>query len=271
MLSRNIQSPKYVAFFAVTLCGVCSLLVSSAAVGLRDKQRINRQVDRQSKVLTVAGLTKPGEALSSGEIRKRYEGAISARVVELESGNYVDDIDPANFDQRRAARDPARSAIAPPNNAKVTRVPRNALVYHVLKDGEIEGLIVPISGYGLWSTMYGFVALGTDGKTIRGITFYEHGETPGLGGEVENPSWQAKWVDRKAFNPQGGVAIRVIKGTAGPPDDDPYQVDGISGATITGRGVSAAFEFWLGPNAYGPYIERFRSETQKRGKDVGEG
>ena len=268
---RDVNSPKYVAFFAVLLCGVCSLLVASSAVGLRDRQLINRQVDLQAKVLAVAGLTKPGESLSNEEVRRRYAQGIGARVVELESGAYVDSIDPAGFDQRKAARDPARSTEAPPNNAKVTRLPREAVVYHVLKDGEVEGLIVPISGYGLWSTMYGFLALDVDGKTVQGITFYEHAETPGLGGEVENPSWQAKWVGRKAFNSEGQVALRVVKGAAGGPTDDPYQVDGISGATITGRGVSSALEFWLGPDAYGPYIERFRQEAREGGKNVGEG
>lgn len=271
MPSRDIQSPKYVAFFAVMLCGVCSLLVASSAVGLRDRQKINRQVDRQGKVLAVAGLTKPGETLSDSETQERYDRDIAARVIDLASGDYVDSVDPANFDQRRAARDPARSTIAAPNNAKVTRVPRNALVYHVLNEGEIDGLIVPISGYGLWSTMYGFVALNADGITVRGITFYEHGETPGLGGEVENPSWQKKWIGRKAFDSEDQVAVQVIKGTAGSPLDDPYKVDGISGATITGKGVSAALKFWLGPDAYGPYIERFRREAQKGDNHVVEG
>lgn len=271
MPARNLESKRYIIMFAVLLCGVCALFVSSAAVGLRDRQLVNQQVDRQTKVLAVAGLAEESEVLTSDEVRSRYERGIVARVIRLESGEYVSDVDPANFDQRRAAKDPKRSTRAPPNTAKVNRVPREALVYHVTKNDKIQGLIIPISGYGLWSTMYGFIALDAGAETVRGITFYEHGETPGLGGEVENPRWQAKWEGRKIFDADGKVAIRVIKGKAGGPEVDPYEVDGISGATITGRGVSAALEFWLGPDAYGPYIERFKNETLKGGDHAAEG
>src|SRR5262249_21974321 len=142
-------------------------------------------------------------------------------------------IEAAGFDQRKAQKDPAQSHEAPPNQAKVLRVPNNALVYNVLKNGQVDTIILPIEGYGLWSTLYGFLALDKDGNTVKGITFYQHGETPGLGGEVDNPKWKALWPGRKVYGPDGKPQLGVVKGQAGPAKDDPFRVDGLSGATIT--------------------------------------
>ena len=108
--------------------------------------------------------------------------------------------------------------------------------------------------------MYGFIALSADLETINGITFYEHGETPGLGGEIDNPLWKASWQGRKAFDEQWTPRIEVIKGTAAPADQAPYQVDGLAGATLTARGVSNTVRFWLGDHAFGPYLARYRQE-----------
>ena len=119
-------------------------------------------------------------------------------------------------------------------------------------------LVLPIEGYGLWSTLYGFLALDADTKTIRGLTYYQHLETPGLGGEVDNPSWKALWPGRVAFDDTGSPVISVIKGRAGSPQEDPYRVDGLSGATITSRGVTHMLRFWLGEAGFAPYLTRFR-------------
>jgi Na+-transporting NADH:ubiquinone oxidoreductase subunit C len=140
-------------------------------------------------------------------------------------------------------------------------VPENILVDEVRDDsGALEMVILPIWGKGLWSTLYGFLALDSDLRTISGITFYDHKETPGLGGEVDNPRWKSLWRGRQAFDETGEVAIEVIKGRAGPPDEDPYLVDGLTGATITSRGVGNFVQFWLGEAGYGPYLDRLRGE-----------
>jgi Na+-transporting NADH:ubiquinone oxidoreductase subunit C len=246
--------------FAAAVCGVCSIFVATAAVSLKDRQELNARLDVQKKVLVLVGLMESGERLSAEEIQQRYAENIEARVVNLASGRYVDDVDAATYDQRAAAADPDQSREAPPNPAKVRRVPENALVYQVKEAGEIRSLILPLNGKGLWSTLYGYLALEADGRTVEGITFYEHKETPGLGGEVDNPRWKALWKGRKAFDDQWQVALKVKKGAAGTPEVDPYQVDGLSGATITSRGVSGAVAFWLGRDGYGSYLEQYRSE-----------
>ncbi len=254
------DSPLYTICFATLVCGICSVLVSSSAVGLRERQRANQILDRQLKVLSVAGLVGPGERLSRTEIESRFRERIQPKVVELASGAYDESLDPDTFDQRRAARDPATSRPAPENPARVMRLPHRALVFLVMENNTVAQIVLPVEGMGLWSTLYGFLALDKDTTTIRGLTFYEHAETPGLGGEVDNPRWKTLWEGRKAFDTEWKPRIEVIKGQAGPPDSDPHHVDGLSGATLTSRGVSHLLQFWLGDDGFGPYLKRFREE-----------
>ena len=254
------HSPRYIVLFAAAVCAVCAIFVAGSAVSLRDRQEANVRLDVQKKVLTLAGLMKEGEDLSREEIGERYSDNIVARAVELETGNYAEEIDAANFDQRAREKDPETSHEVPPNAAKVMRVSRHAVVFQVSENDQVKTLVLPINGKGLWSTLYGFLALEADSRTIQGIVFYEHGETPGLGGEVDNARWKALWKGRMAFDDQWQPAITVIKGMAGTPEEDPYRVDGLSGATITSRGVSGAMAFWLGDNGFGPYLSKYRSE-----------
>lgn len=258
------DSLGYTVGFAAVVCLVCAVLVASAAVALRPLQQRNQLVDRLSKVLEVAALVEPGEELSADEVMARFEKHVVPRAVDLSTGEYDDTIDASSYDQRAAAKDPQQSSPAPKNEARVLRLPKHGLVYQIMRDGELDGIVLPIQGYGLWSTLYGYLALESDAQTVAGITFYEHGETPGLGGEIENPRWQARWEGRKVYGESGDVKLKVIKGSAGPPEDDPYRVDGLSGATITARGVSNTVAFWLGPEAFGPHLKAQRAELDKR-------
>ena len=254
------RSNAYVIGFAAVVCLVCSIVVSTASVALRPRQATNKELDRKLQVLTVAGLIEAGQKVAPDDIGRLFDENIVARAVELSTGVYDESVDPVSYDQRKATRDPALSVAADPNAAGVRRLPYKAVVYHRMVDDEIAMLILPIEGAGLWSTLYGFIALATDASTIEGITFYEHGETPGLGGEVDNPSWKALWSGRQAFDTEGEIAIEVIKGYAGPPDQEPHKVDGISGATITARAVSYLVRFWLGEDGFGPYLDQFQAE-----------
>jgi Na+-transporting NADH:ubiquinone oxidoreductase subunit C len=125
------------------------------------------------------------------------------------------------------------------------------------EDGAVSQYIFPVYGKGLWSTLYGFIALQRDLQTVNGITFYEHGETPGLGGEVDNPVWKASWSGKLALTPTGEPQIDVIKGKVDAGTLQPERkVDGLSGATITSVGVEGLVNYWLGPDAFGPFIAR---------------
>ena len=267
----NDDTRKVIAV-ALSLCLVCALLVSTAAVYLRPLQEINKTLDMKKNILDVAGLLQPGT-----DINKTFAERIEIRAVDFSTGEFTDAVDPATYDQQAAARDPAISEVLPRDVdvASVKRRPDYGLVY-LLKDGDtLKQLILPVQGYGLWSTMYGFIALEPDLNTVAGIKFYQHGETPGLGGEIDNPAWQAKWVGKQLRYPDGTVALRVIKGTvntdnageqyeadtvsgasragSGGPQ---YQIDGLSGATLTGNGVSNMLQFWLGENGFGPFLDQ---------------
>ncbi len=254
------RSTLYIIGFATAVCLVCSVIVSSAAVALKDRQEANKVLDRQKKVLGVAGLIEEGSPPPAAEIQQLFEQRIKAQVVTLKTGDYAADVDAAGFDQRKMRNDPATSIAAPSNDAKVLRVPNQGLVYQLMDGDKVALLILPVEGKGLWSTLYGFLALEPDGNTVKGITFYEHAETPGLGGEVDNPRWKALWPGRKITDAKGELAIEVVKGQAGPVDAAPNKVDGLSGATITSRGVTYLLRFWLGENGWGPYLAKFKTK-----------
>ncbi len=257
------DSAAYMFGFAGLVCVVCAIGVATSAVSLKDRQKVNQALDRQQNVLYVSGVAEPTEKLERQEILSRFEARIKPVVVELETGETVDNppFDPAAYDMDKAAEDPELGKPAPPNQSNVQRLAKYAVVYQVLDEaGKVQMVVIPIKGYGLWSTLYGYLALDKDGNTIRGITYYQHGETPGLGGEVDNPRWKALWPGRKAYDESGNEALEVIKGQAGPASSDPYRVDGLSGATLTSRGVSYMLELWLGPNGFKPYLEKFRQQ-----------
>ncbi len=255
------HSVRHTVIFTALLCVAFSVLVSAVAVGLRDRQVENQRLDRIQNVLTAAGLKEADESLSREELTQRFETGLEARLVDLSTGEYVDG-DAVNFDQRKASKDPAQSQLAPDNRAKVRRVPNQAVVYLVKDGDQTTGLVLPIEGYGLWSTLYGYLALEADARTVKGITYYSHGETPGLGGEVDNPRWKSLWPGRLAFDESGKPALRVAKGQAGPPETDPYRVDGLAGATITANGVTNMLEFWLGRDGFGAYIDKYKQQAE---------
>jgi Na+-transporting NADH:ubiquinone oxidoreductase subunit C len=255
------RSPASTIRFAAVLSLVCSILVAGSAVVLRDRQEANRLLDRRLKVLTVAQLVAPGERLSREEVDARFEARIRPVAIELATGEAAPEIDIASYDQRRAAQDPGRSRLAPPNDAGVARLPVHAVVYEWVEAGAVAGIILPIEGKGLWSTLYGYLALTPDTREVRGIDFYEHGETAGLGDGIEDPVWRARWEGRQAFDDNWEPRIEVVKGPAPPPSAAPFEVDGLAGATLTGRGVTHLVRFWLGWDGFGPYLARVREGT----------
>ncbi|NOX55189.1 MAG: Na(+)-translocating NADH-quinone reductase subunit C [Planctomycetes bacterium] len=243
------------------LCLVCSFLVSATAVGLRPLQEANKRLEMRKNILQVAGIYDPSQSVD--ELFKQIE----TRLVDLtDPQNPVEVDDPKlleTYDPRKALSDPELS-VPFPEGGKLEGFKRRgkyAFVYLVKKNGKLDEIILPIYGKGLWSTLYGFIALDADFRTIRGLGFYEHGETPGLGGEVDNPHWKALWNGKKAYDENGEVAIAVIKGAV-PPNDPAaeYKVDGLSGATFTSKGVSRLVRYWLGDYGFGPYLRKLREE-----------
>lgn len=255
------DSARYTVAFSAAVCVVCAVLVSTAAVTLRERQVANAELDRKRNVLVAAGVVRDDEVLPSTDIERRFAD-FTIVAVDMRTGQVTPSFDPTGYDARHAQRDPQASRAVQSNDARVARVPHYLLVYEERdSSGRLDLLVLPIQGPGLWATMYGYLALGPDLKTVRGLTFYEHAETPGLGGEIDNPRWKALWPGREVSDEEGRLAIQIARGVAGPPDTDPHRVDGLSGATITSRGVGAALRFWLGEHGFGPYLERRRKEA----------
>ena len=259
-MSSPRESTTRTLIVALVVCLVCSVFVAGAAVALRPIQTENRLLDKQRSILAIAGL---GDAsMSSAQVKQMFDEKIEARLVDLETGMYSDAYDPITFDPLASSKDPALSKALPGKEdiASIKRRERYSTVYVVEHDGQLDTLIIPVRGYGLWSTLHGFIAVKGDLNTVAGFGFYEHGETPGLGGEIDNPNWRKLWLDKHLFDSNDKVAIRVIKGNVdqNSPTAD-YQVDGLAGATLTSNGVTHLVQYWLGENGFGGFIEHLRA------------
>ena len=244
----------------LTVCLVCSIIVSGAAVGLRPMQIANKEIDKQNNILAVAGLE------SNKSVKEIFASNIQTKLVNLSTGEFETNVNASSYDQRKAAKDPATSTklTSEQNVAKIGRRANLATVYLVSDDnGKLQRIILPVHGAGLWSTMYAFVAVKPDGNTVEGITYYDQGETPGLGGEVENPRWRGLFVGTELFDAHGKPAIKVIKGRAA--SGSKHEIDGLSGATLTSVGVQHTFTFWLGEQGFGPFLSNVRKGALNNG------
>lgn len=253
--ARSKDSVSNTLIVAVALSLVCSVLVASTAILLKPVQQRNEELYRQQIILDVAGLYEPG-----GNIDTLFEN-IETRMVDLASGKYTDLVSAENFDAIATAKDP-ELGVAVSVDADIANIrqrARFAPVYLVRKDGEIDQIILPVYGSGLWSTMYGFLSLAPDGSTVLGLRFYEHAETPGLGDQIDKPDWRGKWPGKQVFGVGEQPQIEVIRGFVDESVDSAiHQVDGLSGATLTGRGVTNLLRYWTGPEGFGPYLAEIR-------------
>jgi len=261
MAGKN-ESVGKTLLVAFLVCVVCGVVVATAAVSLRPVQNENKLIDKRMNILLAAGMYD-----ASQDVNEQFK-SIERKFVGIESGDYVEM--PESYDQRTAAKDPAQSERLS-GDVDIAGIKNQADVAEVYlargDNGELSRIILPVHGYGLWSTLYGFLALEPDANTVAGLGFYEHGETPGLGGEVDNPKWKALWEGKKLYGDQGEVEIQVIKGTveSNTPNAE-HKVDGLAGATLTSKGVSNLLRFWVGENGFGPYLKRMR----QGGGDVAE-
>lgn len=255
-MSNQQETFSKTMLVVLAVCLVCSIIVAGSAVGLRSTQLKNKEIDKQSNILAVAGLE------TDKTVSEIFKTNIQTKLVDLETGEFVDNVagvSANNYDQRKAAKDPSESiALSGQDNvAKIGRRANVATIYLVSNnEGKLERIILPVHGAGLWSTMYAFVAIQPDGNTIDALTYYEQGETPGLGGEVENARWRSLWIGKELYDEQGSPAIKVVKGQA--PADSKHDIDGLSGATLTSVGVEHTFTFWLGKLGYGPFLNKVR-------------
>lgn len=253
-MPNNSMSKTVTVALAVSI--VCSLLVSATAIFLKPLQQKNQALEKKRNVLIAAGILD--EETSVEEQFKQ----VQALLVDMETGDWepAENAEQYIREYKDMMKDPERTTRLDPEKdpADIRVIPKTALVYRVQKDG-MDAVVLPFWGKGLWSTMYGFIAVETRTHEVRGLTYYQHGETPGLGGEVDNPRWKKQWEGKELYGPEGEVRIRVIKGKVDP--DSPkarYQIDGLTGATITTRGIDNMVRFWVGPRGFGPFLDRLQ-------------
>jgi len=262
----NKDSIQNVIVIALVVCLFCAIVVAGSAVALKERRVENKALDKSKNVLVAAGLFEEG--VTKVEDINTLFARFEPRVVDLRTKQLLSEAEVAtveqqleisflDYDQRKAAKDPALSSALTDleDIASINRCEHYSLIYLLRSESGIDRIVLPVHGYGLWSTLYGFLALEADGNTVSGITFYEHAETAGLGGEVDNPAWKAKWPGKQIYADHGGVAMRVIKGAVDPnAAESVHQVDGLSGATLTSNGVSNMIAYWLGDDGYGPVL-----------------
>ena len=230
-----MHSNSYTIIFTSVVTIILGGFISVAAGTLKEIQDLNVENDSKKNILSSLGY-KPisEESWSSNDITKIFEDNIDAYVLNTE-GNRLD-IDPSNI------------------NTETDK--ENFPIYVDKKNGIVNGYAIPISGKGLWSTLYGYFAVEPDGITAKGITFYAHKETPGLGGEVDKPWFQNNFIGKRFVDEEGNlVGVKVMKGKANP--ESPYEVDGISGATITSKGLESFLINDL--EKYEPFFRKVRN------------
>ncbi|WP_462150807.1 Na(+)-translocating NADH-quinone reductase subunit C [Pseudoalteromonas xiamenensis] len=228
----------------VGLCLVCAIVVATASVQLRPLQKASKSADIQRNILLVSGFK------DVTDVANTFANNIESRVINMDSGEFVDE-DPSTFDFEATKYDAKRSVklAKADDKAGIQRMTTNSPVYFARNEaGKIETIVLPIQGYGLWGIMYGFLALEADGVTVKSINFFKHSETPGLGGEIQNPKWTALWAGK-------ALPLDVVKSGA---EGNQHKVDGLSGATLTSHGVDNTVDFWTSDKAFGPFLAKVR-------------
>tara|TARA_Y100000748_G_scaffold98548_1_gene82115 strand:- start:452 stop:1192 length:741 start_codon:yes stop_codon:yes gene_type:complete len=243
---RNLVIPLLV-------CIACAVVVSITAVVVRAEQIANVENEKKNKIISAAGIE-----IAEDEVENEFK-KIATLYVDFRSNEFVSVEE--KYDHLKAVLKPELSEIVPKDKdiAILKRRENIGPIYvWANEDKEVERVVLPIRGYGLWGTLYGYLSLGSDLNSVNGIEFYDHKETPGLGGEVENEDWKAIWKGKLIYNQDGGVELRVVKGVA----KDEYQIDGLSGATLTSNGVSNMINYWLGDEAYGPALNKLKEHVK---------
>lgn len=245
---------------AVGVCLVASVVVSTAAVKLKPIQQTNKLIDKQSNILAVAGFDTNG--VKGNDIAALFDKNIETRVLDLSNGQFTTAVDPKTYDQRAASKNPSINKVLSGEEdiASIkTRAPYASVYLVKNNDGSIKRYILPVHGYGLWSTLYGFVAVEADAQTIYGLSFYSHAETPGLGGEVDNSKWKAQWRGKVLYDNDGSPKIQVVKFGGLNAENKAYSVDGLAGASLTTQGVNNLIKFWFGDLGYAPFLTRLNN------------
>lgn len=253
-------SPRKALLVVILTAAVCSSLVSAAVVILRPIQLDNQMLVQGRNIIQLTGQLPAEQKLGDEQLLELFK-SLDARLVNLDEARFDDAFDPRLFDMRRAVNDPELGVAVPAGMdlASLGRRSRYAPVYLVWRGDELDRIILPVRGAGMWSMIYGYIALQADLNTVAGMTFYEQNETPGLGDQITRKHWLEQWQGREVYNDQGKPVFRVSDDTVRPGSDAVrFEVDALSGATVTANAVTALIRYWFGENGYGPFLSWLR-------------
>jgi Na+-transporting NADH:ubiquinone oxidoreductase subunit C len=239
---------------------VCSIFVTVVAVTLRPIQRAYQDLERNRHIVRISGLKDPAVELSDREIIAVFRD-LDARLVDLDQGVFDETFNPDTFDAGKAANDPEFSVTIPADQdvAGLGRRSRLATVYLIRDGDDLQRIILPVYGQGMWSTIYGFLALESDLNTIADMAFYSQEETAGIGDQILRPDWLAQWRGKRLYDEQGVFRFRIASGAVNPGSPDAaYQVDALTGASVTAGGVTNLIHYWLGPHGFARFLQGFR-------------
>ncbi|OBT08392.1 Na(+)-translocating NADH-quinone reductase subunit C [Shewanella sp. UCD-FRSSP16_17] len=243
--------------FIISLSLVCSFMITGTAEILKERKLAKKRDEIQQFVLRAANVD-----ISNGDFRELFAERVTPKMVNLESGEYVAQENLLDFDDRMAAINPDSSSKPKKDTAKIKTRADNIRIFEVRDEsGSLSSVVMPIYGKGLWSMIYGYLAVKPDLNTVENIIFYEHGETPGIADFVTDPQWTDLWKGKQLFDEQGKIAIKVVKG--GAKEGDIHGVDGVSGATRTGVGIQRAVEFWFGVEGFQTFLKQFAQAEAK--------
>ena len=253
---QNKDSIKNTLIIGIGLCLVCAAVISTIAVGLKELQKNNAILDQQKKIVAAADLKG-----FYGSTEVAFD-SIEEKIIDIEEGLITKD-STEKYDLSKELRDPSRHIVLSSieDIATIKKRENFSKIFLEYREGQLNTVILPVRGYGLWGILYGYLAISSDLNTIVGLEFYEHKETPGLGAEVDNPKWKALWRGKKIYDENGKILIKVVKGKVdNKANMSSYEVDGLSGATLTSNGVSNLLAYWLGNDGFKNFLDNLKKE-----------
>lgn len=234
------QSNYYIVLYAAILTTVCGGLLALASEGLKERQQANIELEQKKIILsTVMELPK------GSNIEELYTKKIKSFVVDTK-GNIVEGIQAPDVSVLAEYKKPAAQRMLP--------------VYEFRNEAspdKIDYVVLPVFGFGLWNNIWGFLALQSDFSTIQGVIFQHTGETPGLGARIDQEEIQVRYKGKSIYDNQTLVSVTMMKGEGNDYSNDPHKVDGMSGATLTAKGVNNMFTEYL--KLYESYLKRVKS------------
>lgn len=228
------QSNLYIILYSAAITVVCGGLLAFASESLKEKQQANIEHERKHNVLSTVM-----ELNDNANIEELYKANVNEIVIDF-NGNIKDGVKASSVDVAAEYKKKPEERLLP--------------VYEFRKGDKIENAVVPVYGYGLWNNIWGFVALKSDFNTIQGVKFEHAGETPGLGARITTEEIQARFKDKTIFDNGTLTSVAIQKGEGHDYSADPHKVDGMSGATLTGKGVNNMLKDYM--TSYEKYLRK---------------